>query len=83
MMEYKMKATQLISMLAVTLISATPSFAQSSTSTYSPAFGYSSYDGASLTAQSSTSTHSPAFGYPSYDDGQQQGHGDTRKNPSE
>jgi hypothetical protein len=72
-----MKTTLLISTLAVTLVSATPLFAQSSTSTYSPAFGYPSYDGArssAQSAQSSTSTHSPAFGYPSYDDGQQQGH---------
>jgi hypothetical protein len=78
-----MKTNLWISTLAVTLISATPSFAQSSTSTYSPTFGYPSYDGARSSAQSSTSTHSPAFGYPSYDDGQPQGEGDTRKSPSE
>jgi hypothetical protein len=68
-----MKTALLLSTLAVTLVNATPLFAQSSTSTHSPAFGYPSYgDGQQRgPAQSSTSTHSPAFGYPSYDDGQQ------------
>jgi hypothetical protein len=67
MMEYIMKTTLLLSTLAVSLIGATPSFAQSSTSTESPAFGYPSYDdqGRVITGQElPTSTYSPAFGYP-------------------
>jgi hypothetical protein len=45
-MEHKMKTALLLSTLAVNLIGATPSFAQSVTSNYSSAFGYPSYAGA-------------------------------------
>jgi hypothetical protein len=61
MMECNMKTTLFLSTLAVSLIGATPLSAQFSTSTYSPAFGYPSYDGAAK--------HEPVFGSSDYNQG--------------
>ena len=60
-----MKTIVLLSTLAVSLIGATSSFAQSSTTspTYSPAFGYPSSADPGIRAPATPSqTYSPAFG---------------------
>ena len=60
-----MRTIALLSLFAVSLIGATPSFAQSSTTspTYSPAFGYPSSADPGIRAPAPPSqTYSPAFG---------------------
>lgn len=60
-----MKNVVLLSVLAVNLVGAASSFAQTSTTDPSPAFGYPSYaePGARSQATATDQTYSPNFGY--------------------